>query len=346
MQEPQSIKDKAQDFCNKIQEIEEKLELPEKQKIIAIEAKDDINLGGELNRKSVFVIKIQDENGEFYHIVTDKETNQIATILKDGKVELSDREKQLWEKFVGKEGNQTPEQKKIYDFEEEYFLEEYKTEEIKKQDKKEEKNKKQDKKEDSKEQEDEKKAAESLKVEDTAIISMIKIEDRETFGQAINTKLYADAYIVRYGNNKTKIMQSTSDGKLREISGLKTNEFNSEVIEQLNMKKTGNNQKIKPGDLTTIKTEDDKYNYIVVREKDANKGIVIVNSTDTTKVYTFDDEGKENLREIETSIQYEVEKKKEEKEHELKIHKKEIEQEDEQEEGRTPWGDAYSRMRR
>lgn len=344
MQEPQSIKDKAQDFCNKIQEIEEKLELPEKQRIIAIEVKGDINLGGELNRKSAFVIKIQNENGEFYHIVADKEANQIATILKDGKVELSDREKQLWEKFVGKENNQTPEQKKIYDFEKEYFLEEYKTEEIKEREREEEKNKEQDKKEESKEQENEKKAAESLKVEDTAIISMIKIEDRETFGQAINTKLYADAYIVRYGNNKTKIMQSTSEGKLREISGLKTNEFNSEVVEQLNINKTGNNQKIEPGDLSTIKTEDDKYNYVVVREQDSNKGIVIVNSTDTTKVYTFNDEGKENLREIESSIRYEVEENKEEKE--LKTHEKEIEQEDEQEEGRTPWGDAYSRMRR
>lgn len=332
MQEPQSMKDKAQDFCNKIKEIKEKLELPEKQKIIAIDKKDNINLGGKLNRKSVFMIKVQDENGEIYHIVTDKETNKIATILKDGKVELADREKQLWKKFVGEENNQTLEQKKIYDFEKEYFLEENKTEQ--EQDRKEEK---------SKEKEDEKKAAESLKVDETAIISMIKIEDRETFGQAINIKLYADAYIVRYGNNKTKIMQSTSDGKLREISGLKTNEFNLEVIEQLNMKKTGNNQKIKAGDLTTIKTEDNKYNYVVVREEDANKGIVIVNSTDTTKVYTFDDEGKETLREIESSIRYEVEEKKEEQE--LKTHEKEIEQEEE-EEGRTPWGDAYARSRR
>ncbi len=184
---------------------------------------------------------------------------------------------------------------------------------------------------------------------------MIKIEDRETFGQAINKKLHADAYIIKYGNNKTKIMQSTSNGKLVELSGIESSEFNSEVLEQLNLDNSRKNQKIKPGDLTTIKTEDEKYNYVVVRENDSKKGVVIVNSSNEAKMYTFDDEGKENLNEIETSIKYTVDGGDEENEgnsgHDEKIkeeqeEKAKDEEREEEDEGRTPWGDAYARSHR
>ena len=263
-------------------------------------------------------------------------------MIKSGKIELSDREKQLWERYIGRQGNQRPDQKSIYDFEKEYYLEEYKAKKLEEDNKEadEEKNKKGDTKE-------EQKAAESLNVDEKVIISMVKIEDRETFGQAINQKLHADAYIVKYGNNKIKIMQATSNGKLQELSGVENSEFNSEVMEQLNINKSAKNQKIKAGDLTTIKTEDSKYNYVVVREKDPSKGIVIVNSTNETRMYTFDDEGKDDLKEIETSIRYTVEKEnqQEEKQSEQDERKKEdLEEADEYE--RTPWGDAERRSRR
>ena len=354
MEETQSIKDKAQEFNNKMVEMKEKLDLPEKQKIVGIDLVEDISLGGDLNRKSVFVIKVQDEKGEFYHIVADKETNAIATIAKDGEIELTPREKELWEKFIGKENDQTPEQKKRYSFDKKYYLEEYKT--IDKDEKEVEvktKQKEEETKEkaENKEEEEKQQAAEALNVDTTTIIAIIKIEDRETFGQAINTKLHADAYIVKYGDNKTKVMQTTSDGKLKELAGLETSEFNSEVMEQLNIDKAGENQTIKAGDLTTIRTEDNKYNYIVVREDDSTKGIVIVNSTNETSVYTFDDEGKENVEEIQTRIQYELEEKDKHEEQKAVEENDEDKKEDEEEkededEGRTPWGDAYARMRR
>lgn len=266
-------------------------------------------------------------------------------MIKSGKIELSDREKQLWERYIGRQGNQRTDQKSIYDFEKEYYLEEYKAKKLEEDNRDnkeadEEKNKKGDTKE-------EQKAAESLNVDEKVIISMVKIEDRETFGQAINQKLHADAYIVKYGNNKIKIMQATSNGKLQELSGVENSEFNSEVMEQLNINKSAKNQKIKAGDLTTIKTEDSKYNYVVVREKDPSKGIVIVNSTNETRMYTFDDEGKDDLKEIETSIRYTVEKEnqQEEKQSEQDERKKEdLEEADEYE--RTPWGDAERRSRR
>lgn len=352
MQEPQTIKDKAQEFNDKMKELKEKLELPEKQKIIGIEPKEDINLGGDLNRKSVFVIKIQDEKGEFYHIVADKEINAIAIIAKDGEIELTPREKELWEKFIGNENEQTPEQKKRYSFDKKYYLEEYKT--IDKDEKEVEVKTEQEEEETSektenKAEEEKQQAADALNVDKASIISMIKIEDRETFGQAINKKLHADAYIVRYGDNKTKIMQVSSNGSLKEMAGLESSEFTTEVMEQLNMDADGKNQSIKAGDLTTIKTEDENYSYIVVRENDSSKGIVIVNSTNETKVYTFDDEGKDEIKEIETSIQYEIEEKnkdKQEQENQKVIENDEDEEKEDEDEGRTPWGDAYARMRR
>ncbi len=353
MEGTQFIKDKAQEFNNKLKEVSEKLELKDKQEILGIDYKDNIKLGGNLERNSVFVVKIKNEKGEISHIVMDKECNKIASIANDGKIELSEKEMQIWEKFIGKKGFQNAEQKKMYNFEEEYYLDEYiehenvvEGREINKKSKKAGKQEKSNSEPDERKQE----VAETLKVDKEEIIAMIKIEDRETFGQAINKKLYADAYIIKYGNNKTQIMQVASNGKLVELSGIESNEFNYEVMEQLNIDKPGDNHKIKAGDLTTIKTEDEKYNYVVVRENNSKRGIVIVNSTDITKVYEFDDEGKNDIKEIETSIKYEVEKKEEQIEDKSKKEKenedKENQEKDDDDEGRTPWGDAYARRRR
>lgn len=356
MKKTENMKDKANEFNSKLKEISEKLELSDKQEIIGIDFKENIKLGGNLERNNIFVVKIKEEDGEVHHIIIDRDMNKIASIDKDGKVELSEREMEIWEKFIGKKGNQNAEQKKIYDFEKEYVLEEYKIDE-----------KGVDAHVDAKNKsvgndahvvplrdENEQAAADALNVDETAIIAMIKIEDRETFGQAINQKLHADAYIVKYGNNKVKIMQATSNGKLKELSGVESSEFSSEVMEQLNIDKAKQNQRIKPGDLTTIRTEDNKYSYVVVREHDSKRGIVIVNSTNETRMYTFDDEGKESLKEIETSIKYEID-------NETNIHEndeknvgatigrpqeaKENEKDNENERERTPWGDAYARSK-
>ncbi len=276
MEENDSIKNKVQEFNDKIKQIGEKLEIPKENKIISIDFKDNIKLGGELERNDVFILAIQNKEGEISHIVLDKDINKIADIDKYGKIELSPREMKLWEQFIGQKGNQNIEQKKRYNFEEEYYLEEYKTQERSHDVNLTEKNKKEENKIDknekqSKENEKRREAAEALKTDESQIKSMIKVEDRETFGQAINKKLYADTYIVRYGNNKTKIMQVNSNGKLTELSGIESNEFNSNVLNQLNIKNTQQNAKIKSGDLVTIKTEDKKYNYVVVREHDPKK---------------------------------------------------------------------------
>lgn len=277
MKENELMKDKTQGFNDKIKQMHEKLELSKQQKIIAIDFKNEMNLGGDLKRNSVFVLTIQNKDGEINHIIIDRDINKIADIDKYGKIELSPREMQLWEKFIGEKGKQNVEQKKIYDYEKEYYLQEYKTKEEKElSNSKENKNGKNDnnknkEKNETPENKEKKEAAEALKTDESEIKAMIKIEDRETFGQAINKKLYADAYIVKYGNNKTKIMQVGSNGKLRELSGIESSEFNSEVMEQLNINKAKDNQTIKAGDLTTIKTENPKYNYIVVREHDSQK---------------------------------------------------------------------------
>lgn len=351
------IKDKANVFNDKLKEISKKLELDDKQEIIEIDFKENIKLGGTLERNNIFVVKIKDDDGAIHHIVIDKDINRIADINKEGKIELSEEELKKWEQFIGTKEYQNIEQKKRYDFDKEYVLDEYKTNEKsvgeaalgdpKKED--EDKTVGNDANVVTLKDEDTKEAAEALNVNQTAIVAMIKIEDRETFGQAINRKLKADAYIVKYGNNKTKIMQMDSKGKLKEIAGLESNEFNQDVMEQLNVDKRKDNQKIKAGDLKTIKTEDSKYNYVVVKEQDPKKGIVIVNSRNSTKIYTFDDEGKDSLKEIETSIKYEIDNNgNNENDVENEVHhvvSNDTEKDDEYE-GRTLWGDAYARSRR
>lgn len=371
-----SLKEKSQDLISALKALEQKLELPEGQKIIDVEFKNTINLGGDLNRNSVFAVKVQNKEGEITHIIIDKECNKVADIDKDGKISLSEKEIEMWKQFIGKPGKQTPEQKKRYDFEKDYILEEYKTNEksVEKDGAYTRNNQNNtvgvDAPVDPHKDTEKKKAADALNVNETAIIAMIKIEDRETFGQAINKKLRADAYIVRYGNNKTKIMQMNQKGNLTELEGTKSSEFNLEVLEQLNLDKMNQKQKIKSGDLTTIRTEDPKSSYVVVREHDSKNGIVIVNSGNETKMYIFDDEGKVDIKEIETSIKYRINN--DETGNEENDGNKNVgarrgdhwssdarpkdtdtveendnkEKDDDEDEGRTLWGDAEARRRR
>lgn len=276
MPENNKMKEEAQNIVDIIKHLEQKLELSENEKIMDIKFVDTINLGGDLNRNSVFALKVQNKEGEITHIIIDKDCNKSANIDKDGKISLSEKEIEMWKQFIGKPGEQTPEQKKRYDFEKEYILEEYKTNEktVEKDGAYTRNNQNNtvgvDAPVDPHKDTENQKAADALNVNETAIIAMIKIEDRETFGQAINQKLHADSYIVRYGNNKTKIMQMNSKGKLTELEGTKSSDFSLSVLEQLNLDKIRKSQKIKTGDLTTIRTEDNKYTYVVVREYDSN----------------------------------------------------------------------------
>lgn len=321
----------TQELIETLKSIKDNLEVDNSEKIIGIDYKDKIDLGGELTRKSVFVVKLQDSEGKIHYLVSDKDFNRIATIANDGKIELSPREKQLWEQFIGKENEQTAEQKKYYDFDKEYFLDEYKEQEKEVEDEELETDKAEDEEEkeikedegepEEKEQmqknekqqnnqneqdEEKQEIAKSIDINSRQIKTIIKIEDRENFGKAIDKKLYADAFIVKYGNNKIKLMHANSRGEYSEISGLEYSEFSGEVLEQLHINKTNSKATIKQGDLTTIRGESRKDNFVIVREKDPNKGIAIRNTENATEVYTFDERNINSVGELKTTEIYKV----------------------------------------
>ena len=207
MDENQEVKDFVQDLIS----IKDMLEVKAEEKIVGIEKIENINIGGNLNKSNVFVIKMQDKDGKVYHIIADKDLNKIATIANDGIVQLSEREKKLWEEFIGKPGEQTEGQKQYYDFDKQYVLEEYNekrkelekkeadinqekeeiidTSEENKETKQEEKQiEEEPKKEDNAEEIEKKNVAKSLDVSSKQIKQIVKIEDRENFGKAIDRK--------------------------------------------------------------------------------------------------------------------------------------------------------------
>ena len=96
MPENNKMKEEAQNIVDIIKHLEQKLELSENEKIIDIKFVDTINLGGDLNRNSVFALKVQNKEGEITHIIIDKDCNKIANIDKDGKISLSEKEIEMW----------------------------------------------------------------------------------------------------------------------------------------------------------------------------------------------------------------------------------------------------------
>ena len=93
------------------------------------------------------------------------------------------------------------------------------------------------------------------------IISIIKIEDVETFSRILNKNINpeADLYIVRDKNNLYTVVQKNNNG-YEEITGLEYNELSEEIVYGLNLDdEILMNGKIEAGDLEEIKTDSDRY---------------------------------------------------------------------------------------
>ena len=111
------------------------------------------------------------------------------------------------------------------------------------------------------------------------IISIIKIEDVETFSRILNKNINpeADLYIVRYKNNLYTIAQKNSNG-YEEITGLEYNELSEEIVYGLNLDdEILMNGKIEAGDLEEIKTDSDRYyDGVVINRADQEEIQLIV----------------------------------------------------------------------
>lgn len=337
MEESDIQKDKVLEANKRIEQLASYLGIPKHDIILAINPVNEINLGGNIQRNNVYEVKVQGKNKKTYSIICDKEINPIAKVDSKGKMTLSNQELEKWSPYIGTKGNQNAQQRQLYDFAKDYYMDEL--------------NKKsQDLGKDNKAKAD---AARSLGVDESAIISMTLVVDKESFGKAIGKDLKADTYIIRYGNNKTKVMQTDKSGGLKEIAGTTTSEFNMALLDELNLDKQSKNQKINPGDIRTIQDTGKDDNIVIVRENDSDKGIAIVTTTADTKVYTFDDEGKETVKELHTAVKYELDEKGKTREKHEAIEEETIDEEEEEQEleeddedrQRTPWGDAEARRR-
>lgn len=111
------------------------------------------------------------------------------------------------------------------------------------------------------------------------IISIIKIEDVETFSRILNKNINpeADLYIVRYKNNLYTIAKKNSNG-YEEITGLEYNELSEEIVHGLNLDDAIlKNRKIEAGDLEEIKTDSDRYyDGVVINRADQEEIQLIV----------------------------------------------------------------------
>lgn len=308
--------DKVQEFNDKVKALCDRLGVT----CIDKEFKENINLDGEKGSivgSNVYVIKVKTEEGELSHIVIDSDANEVARISKDGIIELSESQKKYWEPMIGTPENQTKQQKDFYNFQEEHYLDEYKINEqelenTKTLDKKEKeeikKEKEEPQKQETKEDKEKNAIAKALDVEENLIIYAVKIEAKEEFERAINKKLTGDCYIVKFGNNKTKIMQGSLYGKMQEVSGTESSEISTEILDQLNKDKPGKSKKIMAGDVTTFRIGEE--NVVVVKENNPKTGTAVSCGLDNkVKVYTFDDEGKDEWHEIKASVQHEISEK-------------------------------------
>lgn len=183
------------------------------------------------------------------------------------------------------------------------------------------------------------------------IISIIKIEDVETFSRILNKNINpeADLYIVRDKNNLYTVVQKNNNG-YEEITGLEYNELSEEIVYGLNLDdEILMNGKIEAGDLEEIKTDSDRYyDGVVINRANQEDTQLIVHYdkyTGKTDVDVISRTNNNEIVKIDTTAVYpkeiqigddivEVNSKEEEK-------KEEKEEEKEEEENARYLGDSY-----
>lgn len=183
------------------------------------------------------------------------------------------------------------------------------------------------------------------------IISIIKIEDVETFSRILNKNINpeADLYIVRDKNNLYTVVQKNNNG-YEEITGLEYNELFEEIVYGLNLDdEILMNGKIEAGELEEIKTDSDRYyDGVVINRANQEDTQLIVHYdkyTGKTDVDMISRTNNNEIVKIDTTAVYpkeiqigddivEVNSKEEEK-------KEEKEEEKEEEENARYLGDSY-----
>ena len=183
------------------------------------------------------------------------------------------------------------------------------------------------------------------------IISIIKIEDVETFSRILNKNINpeADLYIVRDKNNLYTVVQKNNKG-YEEITGLEYNELSEEIVYGLNLDdEILMNGKIEAGELEEIKTDSDRYyDGVVINRANQEDTQLIVHYdkyTGKTDVDMISRTNNNEIVKIDTTAVYpkeiqigddivEVNSKEEEK-------KEEKEEEKEEEENARYLGDSY-----
>ncbi|MDR0979147.1 MAG: hypothetical protein LBL91_04355 [Lachnospiraceae bacterium] len=316
----QNQQEKAKEYNEKIKAISKQLGLPEKDVMLSIEYKDDIMLNSQIKQPKVFVIKVKAEDGKIYHVVADTNFMKLAQIDEKGVVTLSDELKQKFEKYLKTD--------------EKFILKEYKTDEKTIDDAEKQNIDKDDADkenvgvgvpDDPSKTTDKQMSDSNPQKLDKAIKSIILVRNKEEYERAIDKKLDENVYIVTYANNKTTVMTGDlENGKLKEMAGIETSDFNTKLLDELNMDKSSGYYQMDSEDIKTITDErNPKYDYVIVRNSDSPEKSVVITETPSNDVdMYYYDENEDNINQIELEEKYKIDEKELER---IRAEKRELE---------------------
>lgn len=78
---------------------------------------DEVSLGGRVKQSNAFAVKVEKENKEIEILIFNKSAQQVASINEQNQIILSEEAREKLKELIGEPGQQTKEQKEIYDLE-------------------------------------------------------------------------------------------------------------------------------------------------------------------------------------------------------------------------------------
>lgn len=244
----------------------EPLKTNKSNKITAIQYMAELKLAGKIAVEDVVIVKQEDKDGALQYLVVDRDAKPVATIGEDFSVQIDENYLQQYEGYIGKPGEQTEQQKEIFDYDkvkpkegdapDRESKKYYKCEQIQEQE------------EEKKKNIDDKKKKFSHTRQDVGadITAIVEIENKEELAAILDTDIpsVTNAYIVKFSDGATRICLEQGE-TIKEIAS----DIHTQQIEAA-LRKTMNLEDI---DGTKLRSNE----FRAAEKPDSDKQLVIIN---------------------------------------------------------------------
>lgn len=258
------------------------LKINESNRITAIQYFKTLKLGGHIAANDVAVVKQEGQDRIPQYLVVGGDTMPVATIGDDFSIQIDKNYLQQYEGFIGKPGEQTEQQKELYDYDKDYKCEQIQEEEQGK------KKRIDDKK---------KKFSHTKQYIGEDIVAIVEIQNKSELAAILDSDIpsVTNAYIVKFSDGSTRICLEKGETVTEIGSDIHTKQVETALGSSMNLEGM-DGTKLRGSEFRAAEKKDSDKQLIIIDPEHSERNQVIESDGTTGKVrsgeFVKNDDGK------------------------------------------------------